>query len=160
MKNAEGSAVSGDGEQLDITSGSGMIACFLFRDYSNDPWRIFSCSCKYKHVDLLLQVDDACIAFLIRKEGIKIKRINKAIHLIADKLYGCKDIKAMILAEIHDAKIKTCFPLISSCNELARRLSGIDVGFTLNPNNLYKAILKYDRKRNYQICESRVKIWA
>lgn len=48
------------------------------------------------------------------------------------------------------------FPLtVQSCNEFARFLTGVDIGFTINPLHLYKKLLKYDRKRNYHILEQR-----
>jgi hypothetical protein len=38
-----------------------------------------------------------------------------------------------------------------TCTELCRYFTGIDIGLTFNPKNMYKKLLKWDDKRNFKI---------
>lgn len=38
-----------------------------------------------------------------------------------------------------------------TCNEVCRYFSGIDIGWTFNPKFLFKKLMKFKDKRNYEL---------
>jgi hypothetical protein len=41
--------------------------------------------------------------------------------------------------------------LVRSCNEICRMATGVNIGFTYDPIHLYRKLLKYDKRTNYEI---------
>lgn len=129
-----------------------MIATFIFYNYSNSLCRIWSLNTPYKHVDVLIKDDDNVLkVILFRGKNIKIKKLSNVNYFrFIQKLKALKSINALVTVNVKE-KVTSRAMTVSSCNELARILTGIDIGFTLNPGSLYKKLLKYDYLRNYGV---------
>lgn len=76
---------------------------------------------------------------------------DNGLDLIAEakKLSDVEAIVGVDLAE--RAHFRWTGLSIPMCNEFARALIGLDIGMTWNPRHLYKKLLKYDQKRNFEI---------
>jgi hypothetical protein len=61
-------------------------------------------------------------------------------------------ISAYVICAVNKRIKNRWFPLwVKSCNEISREVTNVDIGFTFNPIHLYKKLLKYNGKRNYEI---------
>lgn len=57
-----------------------------------------------------------------------------------------------IILQVHTREfIRPNWIMGATCNEWARLISGVDIGFTLNPHHLFKKLIKFDERRNYTI---------
>lgn len=130
---------------------------FVFKNKSSDRWRFLSHFEKIKHVDCIMSINNTCIAFLIRLDGIKVKVLNNPLDDIVKRLWEMYDTACVIQVRVKDDKVKTRFPLIASCNEMCRRLANLNIGFSINPASFARKLLRLDNKRNYTVIDARVK---
>lgn len=57
-----------------------------------------------------------------------------------------------IILQIHTREfIRPNWIMGATCNEWARMIAGVDIGFTLNPHHLFKKLVRFDDQRNYSI---------
>lgn len=130
-----------------------MIAFFLFYNKANGKQRVFAYGSTLKHCDIICFDGKTWLGFQFSNKGIDFASIKVTK---VDRLLKHLPIIPELVAIIGvDVERKTCFPWkpfwVRSCNELCRYLAGVNIGFTLNPRHLLKKLLKYDRKRNFQV---------
>lgn len=134
-----------------------MIILFVFRNINNTWWNIFTRGSKYKHVDIITYDGDVTVAFLFKRHGIETKFLKKSLSKLMNSLFKCKSVESLIAVDVNNRQPSSHHLYIHSCNELARKLSGVDIPFTWNPYCLAKKLLKFDGKTNYKILSSRMK---
>ncbi len=135
-----------------------MLAIFLFYDQTRNPFaNIFTFSKTHKHVDVFTFDGSRWLLFRYAKDGITylFSAFDDGRDII-EHLKKISSISAIVCTNITTRYNQFAwFPFwTKSCNEFARLITGIDVGFTLNPRHLYNKLLKYDGKSNYLIISS------
>lgn len=114
---------------------------------------LFTFSKHFKHVDIYLYDGKYWIGFRMGSDGVTyaVSGFTSGMDLI-NKALKIPEAEALIAVDIfHRAYFGWQGITIPMCNELARALSGLDIGFTWNPGHLYRKLLKYDGERNYEI---------
>lgn len=130
-----------------------MICTFLFYNKARGKQAIFCLGSPFKHCNVLL--DDGLMRVLVemQPEGVGFnKLVIEDLVLWLQSIKRIESIQAIISIEIKERHQLTWWPFwIRSCSELSRYATGAHLGLTLTPGHLYKKLLKYDNKRNYQI---------
>ncbi len=133
-----------------------MISVFVFYDMSSGIQAPLAFSKVFRHCNLFNCSDDyQTIQLDFNLTGI-ITRFYKFDHLmdLMHTLRRLKKVTAIVVTRIVERQKTKWKPFwVRSCNEVCRYGSGINVGFTFNPKQLYGKLLKYDRRRNYEILE-------
>lgn len=130
-----------------------MIAYFLFYKVSSGVQAKLAFSSEFKHCNIVTFDGKYWIATEFDSTGI----ITRVIDVDNSESFmrGLKHIDslvALVVVDITERKRHAWFPWwVRSCNELDRYISGVDIGFTFNPIHLFKKLLKYGGKRNYEI---------
>ena len=130
-----------------------MIATFLFYDIAQGAQSILAFSKEFKHCGLVMFDGEHSCLYSYNKAGIK-TQILKAANLneLINSMKRVTRCTGIVSVEIiQPANIWWKPLMIRSCNEIARYLSGIDIGLTANPRHLYNKLLKYHGKRNYEL---------
>lgn len=130
-----------------------MLCFFLFYDKANGVQRHFAFGTPEKHCDLICYDGKTWLMFQFSSKGIEFVQIKvTTVTRLLEHLPVIPELVQIVGIEVER---KTCFPWkpfwVRSCNELCRYLSGIEIGFTLNPRHLLKKLLKYNGKRNFQV---------
>lgn len=130
-----------------------MIAVFLFYKQGIGKYTRLSFSKELVHCALLCYQGDQCILFEIAPFGfiyriLKTTDLNKSLHALK-KLPLLSAFIAVLIKK--PKKVKEFFLKGYTCNEVCRYFSGIDIGWTFNPKHLYKKLLKYKHKTNYEL---------
>lgn len=105
------------------------------------------------HCALLCYQGDHCILFEIAPFGF-IYRILKSndVNRNLNAVKKLPVLSAFIAVMINKKKKVKEWPFKwYTCNEVCRYFSGVDIGWTFNPRHLFKKLLKYKAKRNYEL---------
>lgn len=108
---------------------------------------------EFRHCDIITFDGDFYLWLSWNNKGIETRRVKAtSCTSLIRALRIIPELTALIVADC-DVRVNTwyCPLVVRSCNEFARYVSGLDIGFTLNPQHLYKKVLKYQGKRNFQI---------
>ncbi|WP_218814592.1 hypothetical protein [Rickettsiella endosymbiont of Dermanyssus gallinae] len=130
-----------------------MISVFLFYNRGIGKYNLFSFSQELVHSALLCYQGDHCILFEIAPAGF-IYRIlkSKDVNRNLESIKKLPMLTAFIVTFIKEPKKVKEFPIKwYTCNEVCRYFSGIDIGWTFNPRHLYRKLLKYKDKSNYEL---------
>lgn len=131
-----------------------MIALFVFYDTCTPKiQRILTFNKKIRHTSLITYDGRQAHLTELTRQGINVKSYDKSsVSDVIDTMKRLPTVEAIISTFITDKAIVKWSPFsLNSCNELDRKISGIDIGLTLNPAHMYRKILKYDKLRNYII---------
>ncbi len=130
-----------------------LIAIFIFYDYSTGKQAKLALSKEFKHCNVITFDGKDWIMIDFDQTGLLTRRIrcNSGEKLIKT-LKIIKEVTAVISVSINSRhKIKWKPWWVRSCNEICRYATGINIGFTFNPVNLYTKLIQYRSKRNYEI---------
>lgn len=129
-----------------------MIAIFLF--YNKAHHKISYLSTKhFRHCDIFTFDGQYWIHSSLTLDGIR-QRVypNQPGGKLLAKLQRIASLTALVSIYVDKKKVLPWKPvMIWSCNELTRYISGVDLGFSLTPRDLYNKLLKYGNSRNYEI---------
>ena len=130
-----------------------MIAAFLFYNQGIGKYGRFSFSEELVHCALLCYEGDQCILFEIAPSGfayriLRSNDVNKNLEAIK-KLPALSAFIAVIIKK--KKKVKEWPFKWYTCNEVCRYFSGVDIGWTFNPKHLFKKLIKFKDKRNYEL---------
>ncbi len=132
-----------------------MIAIFLFYNMSSGKQARLAFSKDFKHCNIITFDGEYWINYELDSYGIHTKVLETKDGVAL--LRGLKIIKPLlstITVWINDPVKINWKPLwVKSCNEFDRYVSGVDIGFTWNPRHLYSKLIKYDKKRNFEILQ-------
>lgn len=132
------------------------IAVFIFYSISGGVQSSLSFSKEFKHCSSVTFDGRDWIALEFDRTGFMMRRVKcRDGAKFINRLSMNPDISATIAVQVN-GKVSIAWKLylVRSCNEIARYAAGVDIGLTFNPVHLYKKLLKYDRKRNYEIISS------
>jgi hypothetical protein len=130
-----------------------LIAAFLFYNQGIGKYGRFSFSKELVHCALLCYEGDQCILFEIAPSGfayriLRSNDVNKNLEAIK-KLPALSAFIAVMVKK--KKKVKEWPFKWYTCNEVCRYFSGIDIGWTFNPKHLFKKLIKFKDKRNYEL---------
>lgn len=129
-----------------------MICFFCFYNVSSGIQAKLAFSDTFKHCNIVTFDGDTWLATEFDLYGIQMRRINA--HKATSLIRGIKHIEsliALIVVDVQERARHSWKPGITrSCNELDRYISGVDIGFTFNPQHLYNKLLKF-HGTNYDI---------
>lgn len=130
-----------------------MICFFLFYDKAYGLQRVFSFGATLQHCDVICFDGKTWVLFQFSNKGVEFQSIK--VTTVERMLKHLPIIPELIEIIGVEVERKTCFPWrpfwVRSCNELCRYLTGVDIGFTLNPRQLHKKLLACNHKRNFEI---------
>lgn len=130
-----------------------MICFFLFYNKARGVQRHFAFRSRVKHCDCICYDGKTWILFQFSDKGVEFESIKvTTVGRMLEHLPIIPELVTIIGVEVEREQ---CFPWkpfwVRSCNELCRYLTGVKIGFTLNPRHLLKKLLKYNGKRNFQV---------
>lgn len=130
-----------------------MISIFLFYNQAVGKQLNYTFSKDFKHANIITYDGDIYLWSELQSRGIVTHRIKaKSVTALVNRLRIMPALISTVTVWVEDRPMMKWFPfMIWSCNEHCRYISGCKVGLTLNPLNLYKKLLKYDKSRNYKI---------
>ncbi len=133
-----------------------MIALFLFYDMANGKQAWMAFSKKFRHCNVITYDGKHWVLIDMDRLGIHTRVLDaKSATALMRGLKKIKYLTAMVCVEIDKPKRISWKPLWGrTCNELCRYATGVDTGLTFNPIGLYKKLLKYNGKRNYEILDA------
>lgn len=130
-----------------------MIAIFLFYNQARGKQDRFTFSKHFRHLDTYTYRGDSWVVFRFGSPGIEyaISHFHDGAEII-NELTKIPSLIRIVAVNIDKRAQFRWTPLWGrTCNELARYLTGLDIGLTYSPRHFYSKLLKYDLKRNYQI---------
>jgi hypothetical protein len=129
-----------------------MICFFCFYNKSSGVQAKLAFSEDFKHCNIITFDGETWIATEFDLQGIQMRSIHvsKSSSLIRGLKYIDSLIGLIVVEVVDKAKVSWKPYLVRSCNEIDRYISGVDVGFTFNPQHLYNKLLKY-HGTNYEI---------
>jgi len=131
-----------------------LIAVFLFYDKTHGIFERISFSKDYKHCNILTFDGIGFVLSSLDKTGVTSKsmKINNLTSFLRRVPGLMPSLSAIIVTYVQERKPKRWMPLsLNTCNEVARDISGLDIPFSFNVENLYKKIILWDQKSNYII---------
>ena len=131
-----------------------MIAVFLFYDKTHGIFNNLAFSKDLKHCNVIMYNGIDYLLTTIDKTGTstKIVNITKLDQFLRVIKFTIPSLSSIICAHVEKRENKIWFPLaINSCNEVARKISGISLRPTINVQDLYAQIMKHDDTKNYKI---------
>lgn len=121
-----------------------MIHVFCFYNISTGIQSRLSFSKIFKHCNIITFDGEMWIATEFDLNGIENRRIH--VHSANSLLRGLKYIQSLIGIIVVDVseRARICWKpfIVRSCNELDRYISGVNIGFTFNPEHLYNKLLR------------------
>lgn len=130
-----------------------MIAVFIFYNKSSGVQSRLAFSEEFKHCNIITFDGYDWIMLDFDQTGLLTRKVYcKDGAALIRNLPVIKDVSAIISVSI-DERVKVGWRpwWVRSCNEVSRYASGVDIGFTFNPIHLYSKLLKYRRRRNYEV---------
>lgn len=113
--------------------------CVLFFDKSSFCWSRFLKG--FKHCALLVFDGQTVLFYGMHTDKILMRtNICNDFDQYINYLLNIKSLVSYVILEVHKPKSINGFIKVLTCNELIRMSTGINVGFTLTPNHLYKKI--------------------
>ncbi len=130
-----------------------MIAVFIFYKIANGIQSKLAFSKEFKHCNIITYDGDDWIMLDFDLTGLLTRKIYcKDGEQLIRSLRVIKDVTATITISL-DERVKIGWKpfWVRSCNEICRYTGGADIGWTFNPVHLYRKLLKYNGKRNYEV---------
>lgn len=130
-----------------------MIAIFLFFNISTGIQAKLAFSNTYRHCNIITFDGYNWVSYELDSYGVhtRVLEVKDGWKLIR----GLKHIQPLISMVTVWVEKRARFRWspwwVRSCNEYDRYISAVDIGFTFNPTHLFTKLLKYDKKRNYEI---------
>ena len=130
-----------------------MIAVFIFYSKATGIQSNLAFSKEFKHCNVITFDGQDWIMLDFDRTGLLTRKIYcKDGRQLIKSLPVCKDISATISVNIDQRQKVAWKPFwVRSCNEISRYATGVAIGFTFNPLHLYKKLLKFNGRRNYQL---------
>jgi hypothetical protein len=130
-----------------------MIAIFLFYNQATGKQDKYAFSKYFRHVDLYTFARSHWVVHRFDRHGVSyfVSKFTNGGQIISH-LIAVPSIVRIVALDVHTKTNFRWLPLWGrTCNELARYLSGVDIGLTYSPRHLYAKLLRYDHRRNYEI---------
>jgi|SRR5882672_10327446 len=130
-----------------------MIAIFVFYNVAQGYQARLAFSDEFKHCNIITYDGEDWILLDLDATGYRVRHLipSNGTQLLR-ALRSLKEVSALISVNINKRHRFGWKPFIGgACNEICRYGAGIDLGFTFNPIHLYKKLLKYRHKRNYEM---------
>lgn len=131
-----------------------MLALFVFHNQTTHKiLNALSFSKYFKHVDLYTFDGKEWIGFRFGTGGMIYTFTGYTeVRDLIDSAQLVESNEALIAVDIENGCKFPWRPLtIPMCNEFARYIAKVDIGFTWNPRNLYNKLLKYDQETNFEV---------
>jgi hypothetical protein len=129
-----------------------LIHYFCFYNVSTGVQAKLSFSQVFRHCNVIGYDGAAWIVTDFDRKGyhMEVVEVPSAGSLIRG-LKHVKSLSALIVVDVDEKASVSWKPfMVRSCNEIARYLSGVNIGFTFNPKHLYNKLLKYNGS-NYEV---------
>lgn len=130
-----------------------LLAIVIFYNKSEGPSSRLAFSDEFRHCNVITYDGRDWVMVEYLPSGI----ITRVIHCesgvrLVNRLQLIPEATAIMALSINPRAKVRWFPWwVRSCNEVCRYVSGVDTGFTFNPVSLYRKLIKYDGKRNFQV---------
>lgn len=131
-----------------------MIAIFLFYDKTHGINKSLTFSKDLKHCNIITFDGRGYVMTTLDQTGIssRIIRIGNLSKFLKRLPALMPDLSSIISTFINCRAKRKWNPLsINSCNEVSRRISGIDLPITFNVATLYYYLIYFNGKREYDI---------
>lgn len=130
-----------------------MIAIFLFYNIATGRQAKLAFSKDFKHCNIITYDGESWVSYDIDGYGIHTRVLDVTDgQKLLRSLRIIKTLTATICVSVKEKHFNPWKPFwVRSCNEFNRHISGVDINFTFNPCHLYKKLLRYDGKRNYEV---------
>ena len=130
-----------------------MLAIFIFYNQAQGIQSHFTLSRHFKHVDVFLHLTMSWVVVRLDKQGIRFRLSNfKDGRDIVDNAVKLNTVSRIVAVKIGKRAKYPWRPFrFNTCNELARLVSGLDIGFTYHPRHLYRKLLYYSHRKNFEI---------
>jgi hypothetical protein len=130
-----------------------MIAVFIFYKIANGIQSRLAFSKEFRHCNIITYDGDDWIMLDFDRTGLLTRKIYcmDGAQLIRN-LRVIKDVTAIVTIQLEE-RVKVSWKpwWVRSCNEICRYASGADIGWTFNPVHLYRKLLLYSGRRNYEV---------
>jgi hypothetical protein len=131
-----------------------MLVLFVFHNKTTHSILNFMAfSRRFKHVDLYTYDGKQWIGFRFGTDGMTYAFTgHSCLTDLAEQAKQLKETEALVALEVEKGCKFPWRPLsVPICNEFARFIAKIDVGFTWNPRHLYNKLIKYDQLTNFEV---------
>jgi hypothetical protein len=138
---------------MGINTDVDLIAVFIFYKIATGVQAKLAFHDDFKHCNCItfdgsdwIMLDFDHTGLLTRK--IKCPNGSKLIN----SLSIIQDVTAVVVVNVQNRHKSSWRPFwVRSCNEVCRYATGVNIGFTFNPVQLYRKLLNYRHKRNYEV---------
>jgi len=107
---------------------------------------------EFRHCNVITYDGESWLVTEFDAFGYQIQMVD--VRSGASLIRGMKHVPSLTALIVIDVekKARVCWKpfMVRSCNELARYVTGANIGFTFNPKHLYNKLIKYNC-RNYDI---------
>lgn len=133
-----------------------MIAIFLFYNKAEGKQTRWNTNKEFKHCHIMVNNGGGYILFELSSKGIDhhVVPAKQPVTILRNVKKMDSLIASICVWREAPANMKWRPLMVRSCNELCRLVAGVDIGFTYDPIHLYRKLLKYDGKTNYQILDA------
>lgn len=130
-----------------------LIAIFIFYNKATGGQARLAFSEEFKHCNIVTYDGKDWIMLDFDRTGYLTRKIYcKNGESLIRNLPVIPEVSATFTISVDERKKIWWKPFLArSCNEICRYASGVDIGFTFNPAHLYRKLLKYRHKRNYEV---------
>lgn len=130
-----------------------MIIFLLFYNKSNGKTSRMTCHEDFKHCNTIVFDGSEYSSLTWDSQGIVHRSISaRSCPRLISALRSVPELTALIVVDcVARVRYRWRPFTVLTCNEIARFVSGLDIGFTITPAHLYKKVINLDGKRNFQI---------
>jgi len=123
-----------------------MICFFCFYNHSGGIQSRLAFSDTFKHCNIITFDGELYLAHEFDLTGVHVRNIHaKSCLSLSRGLKHINALTALIVVMVHKRVEISWKPyIVRSCNEYNRYVSGINIGFTFNPQHLYTKLLCND----------------
>lgn len=129
-------------------------AYFIFSNRNSSKWGWLLGKSEYRHVDVIIADHSGAVYVNPKGKLCSIRTLGVPVMDLIERFRTVGHVTEIIGVSIQDIPQQDPFPLLSfgaTCNEMARKMAGVDLPLTTTPACLRRYLFLFDGVRNYKM---------